>query len=273
MKIIYNSKLRTLYAVALVALIGIVGFIGCSNSQELQSQNTIKVKVGSEGAYKPYSYVDKEGKVTGYDVEVLRILEKIDPTLSFEFNYAPWSALFLGLDSARFDVLANQIVKTPEREERYLFNNQSYFVSTSQFITRADEESINSMEDFKGKIAGCVVGSAHTKILEEWNKTNGNVLEIRYYKDLSPLLQDLVNKRIDVHLNDPTSIVDIIKEQNLKLKILDGRVKESNVYFIFRNEEGSRKIIEKIDAALEKAKETGELRDLSIEFFGINQSQ
>ena len=60
---------------------------------------------------------------------------------------------------------------------------------------------------------------------------------------------------------------------NLKLKILDGRVKESNVYFIFRNEEGSRKIIEKIDAALEKAKETGELRDLSIEFFGINQSQ
>ncbi len=114
MKIIYIANLRTLYAVALVALIGIVGFIGCSNSQELQSQNTIKVKVGSEGAYKPYSYVDKEGKVTGYDVEVLRILEKIDPTLSFEFNYAPWSALFLGLDSARFDVLANQIVKTPE---------------------------------------------------------------------------------------------------------------------------------------------------------------
>ena len=97
MKIIYIANLRTLYAVALVALIGIVGFIGCSNSQELQSQNTIKVKVGSEGAYKPYSYVDKEGKVTGYDVEVLRILEKIDPTLSFEFNLMFWLIKLLKL--------------------------------------------------------------------------------------------------------------------------------------------------------------------------------
>lgn len=259
----------------LIALIPFVLIMGCGKEdlKEAQSQNTIKVKVGSEGAYKPFSYVDKKGKVTGYDVEVLRVLEKIDPTLSFEFNYAPWNALFLGLDSARFDVLANQIVKTKEREERYLFNNQSYFVSTSQFITRSDENSINSTEDFKGKIAGCVVGSVHTKILEEWNKANGDVLEIRYYKDLSPLLQDLVNKRIDVHLNDPASIIDIIKEQNLALKILDGRVKESNVYFIFRNEENSQELIEKIDAALEKAKETGELRNLSLEFFGIDQSQ
>lgn len=259
----------------LIAIMPLILVIGCGteDSKEAQLQNTIKVKVGSEGAYKPFSYVDKEGKVTGYDVEVLRVLEKIDPTLSFEFNYAPWSALFLGLDSARFDVLANQIVKTPEREERYLFNNQSYFVSTSQFITREDEDFINSTEDFKGKIAGGVVGSVHTKVLEEWNKANGDILEIRYYKDLSPLLQDLVNKRIDVHLNDPASIADIVKQQNLKLKILDDRIKESNVYFIFRNEEKSKNIIERIDAALEKAKQKGELRNLSLEFFGINQSQ
>ncbi|WP_239056356.1 transporter substrate-binding domain-containing protein [Helicobacter apodemus] len=261
--------------VLLIAIMPLILVIGCSTEsiKDEQLQNVTKVKVGSEGAYKPFSYVDKEGKVTGYDVEVLRVLEKIDPTLSFEFNYAPWSALFLGLDSGRFDMLANQIVKTPEREERYLFNNQNYFVSTSQFITREDEDAINSPKDFKGKIAGCVVGSVHTKILEEWNKENGGVLEIRYYKDLSPLLQDLVNKRIDVHLNDPASIADIIKEQNLKLKILDGRIQESNVYFIFRNEEKSKNIIEKIDAALEKAKEKGEIRELSIKFFGVDQSQ
>ncbi|MDE5602618.1 MAG: transporter substrate-binding domain-containing protein, partial [Helicobacter sp.] len=88
----------------LIAIIPLILVIGCSteDSKEAQLQNTIKIKVGSEGAYKPFSYVDKEGKVTGYDVEVLRVLEKIDPTLSFEFNYAPWSALFLGLDSGRF---------------------------------------------------------------------------------------------------------------------------------------------------------------------------
>ncbi|EES89467.1 transporter substrate-binding domain-containing protein [Helicobacter canadensis] len=251
----------------LIALIAFL-FNACSNTENTQS-----IKVGSEGAYKPFSYVDKDGKITGYDVEVVRILQEIDPSLNFSFNYAPWNALFLGLDSARFDMLANQIIKTQEREEKYLFNAESYFVSTSQFVTRADNADINTTADLKGKIAGGVVGSAHTKILEDWNNQNGNILEIRYYKDLIPLLQDLVNKRIDVHLNDPASIADIIKEQNLNLKVLDERISQSPVYFVFRKENLSNDLIQKIDAALLKAKETGKLRDLSMKYFGVDQSQ
>ncbi|RAX54379.1 L-cystine-binding protein tcyA [Helicobacter sp. 16-1353] len=249
--------------------------IGCGgeNSKENTQTPQVTIKVGSEGAYKPFSYVDKDGKITGYDVEVLRLLQEIDSTLSFDFNYAPWNSLFLGLDSARFDMLANQIIKTKEREERYLLNNNSYFVSTSQFITRSNDNTINSTNDFKGKIAGGVVGSAHTKILEDWNNKNGKILEIRYYKDLSPLLQDLVNKRIDVHLNDPASIIDIVREQNLALKILDERISQSNVYFIFRKEDKSKELIDKIDTALQKAKDSGKLSELSIRFFGIDQSK
>ena len=251
-------------------LIALIAFLlnACSNTENQQS-----IKVGSEGAYKPFSYVDKDGKITGYDVEVVRILQEIDPSLNFSFNYAPWNALFLGLDSARFDMLANQIIKTQEREEKYLFSKESYFVSTSQFVARADNTDINTTSDLKGKIAGCVVGSAHTKILEDWNNKNGNVLEIRYYKDLIPLLQDLVNKRIDIHLNDPASIADIIKEQKLNLKVLDERISQSPVYLTFRKENQSKELIEKVDAALTKAKESGKLHDLSIKYFGVDQSQ
>ena len=100
----------------------------CSDS------NNTSIKVGSEGAYKPFSYVGKDGEMMGYDVDVLRILQEIDSNLDFEFKNAPWNALFLGLDSGRFDLLANQIIKTQEREEKYLFTTQSYFVSTSQFV-------------------------------------------------------------------------------------------------------------------------------------------
>lgn len=257
-------------------------FVACdSNKNETaakgESENNDKteivVKVGSEGAYKPFSYVDADGVVQGYDIEVLRMIENIDPTIKFDFKYAPWNALFLGLDSDRFDLLANQIVKTPEREERYLFNEIPYFVSTSQFIAREDDATINTTSDLKGKIAGCVVGSSHTKVLEDWNNKNGNILEIRYYKDLAPLLQDLVNKRIDIHLNDPASITDIVKEQGLKLKILDERIDQKDVYFILRNEDKSKEIIQKIDAALRIAKESNELSDLSFKFFGVDQSK
>lgn len=232
-----------------------------------------RIKVGSEGAYKPFSYVGKDGEMMGYDVDVLRILQEIDSSLDFEFKNAPWNALFLGLDSGRFDLLANQIIKTQEREEKYLFTTQSYFVSTSQFVARSDDETIKSVADLSGKVAGCVVGSAHTKILEDWNAKNGNILEIRYYKDLIPLLQDLVNKRIDVHLNDPASIADIIKEQNLSLKVLDERISQSPVYLVFRKEDSAKALITKIDSAILKAKESGKLSELSMKYFGVDQSK
>ena len=42
---------------------------------------------------------------------------------------------------------------------------------------------------------------------------------------------------------------------------------------LVERKDSSEELIEKIDAALEKAKETGELRNLSLEFFGIDQSR
>ncbi len=33
----------------------------------------------------PFPNVDKSGELTGYDIEVLRLLERTDPTLKFEF--------------------------------------------------------------------------------------------------------------------------------------------------------------------------------------------
>ena len=86
-------------------------------------------------------------------------------------------------------------------------------------------------------------------------------------------MQDLVNKRIDVHLNDPASIADIIKEQNLSLKVLDERISQSPVYLVFRKEDSAKALIAKIDSAILKAKESGKLSELSMKYFGVDQSK
>ena len=63
------------------------------------------------------------------------------------------------------------------------------------------------------------------------------------------------------------------KEQKLNLKVLDERISQSPVYLTFRKENQSKELIEKVDAALTKAKESGKLHDLSIKYFGVDQSQ
>lgn len=70
--------------------------------------------VGTEGTYAPFTFHDKSGKLTGFDVEVIRkVAEKLG--LKVEFKETQWDAMYAGLNAKRFDVIANQTNPSPER--------------------------------------------------------------------------------------------------------------------------------------------------------------
>ena len=74
------------------------------------------LRVGTEGVYSPFSYQDPAtGDLTGYDIDVARAVgEKLGKKV--EFVETPWDAIFAALEANRFDVVANQVTITPERQ-------------------------------------------------------------------------------------------------------------------------------------------------------------
>ena len=74
------------------------------------------LRVGTEGVYSPFSYHDPAtGQLTGYDVDVARAVgEKLG--VRVEFVETPWDSIFAALEADRFDVVANQVTITPERQ-------------------------------------------------------------------------------------------------------------------------------------------------------------
>ena len=44
-------------------------------------KETINVLVGTMGTYSPFSYYDEDNNLTGYDIEVVRKIEEVDPSL------------------------------------------------------------------------------------------------------------------------------------------------------------------------------------------------
>src|SRR5260370_31218962 len=85
-------------------------------------ENPIKasgvLRVGTEGVYSPFSYHDPAtGELTGYDVDVARAVgEKIG--VKVEFVEVPWDSIFAALEADRFDVVANEVTITPERQHK-----------------------------------------------------------------------------------------------------------------------------------------------------------
>jgi len=67
------------------------------------------------GTFSPYSIKNDDGSFTGYDIEVLKLIEKDDKTLKFSFQAMPFDSLFSSLDANKIQVIANETTKTKER--------------------------------------------------------------------------------------------------------------------------------------------------------------
>lgn len=227
------------------------------------------VVVGTEGTYKPFNYKDKDGNLTGYDIDVLKEADSRLEELKFDFISVQWDSLFLGLETGKYDMVADELVKTPEREEKYQFSENSYFSAQTYIIVREDEDTVSSLDDLKGKVIGVSVGTLYANILEEYNAKNGSALHIQYYEgNITSIFQDLEAGRIDAAMNDKLILNDAVSTLGLKIKAVGEPMDVSRAYFIFPKGESGDALREALDGALDEMISDGTLAEISVNWFG-----
>ncbi len=102
------------------------------------------------GTYSPFSYHDPAtGQLAGYDVDVAKAVAE-NLGVKVEFVETPWDSIFAALEANRFDVVANEVTLTPERQAKYDLS-EPYSVGEGVIVTKADDDSIKSLADLKGK--------------------------------------------------------------------------------------------------------------------------
>ncbi|MEI4872684.1 transporter substrate-binding domain-containing protein, partial [Klebsiella pneumoniae] len=62
--------------------------------------------VGTEGTYSPFSYQGGDGQLTGYDIDVINAVGD-ELGVRVDFVQTPFDSIFAGLQSQRFDLIAN----------------------------------------------------------------------------------------------------------------------------------------------------------------------
>lgn len=248
-------------------------FVGCSPKETKTSGSATegkvtKVLVGTEGTYSPFNFMDENGELTGYDVEVVQEIDKRIDDYEFDFLPAQWDSLFLGLESGKYDMIADQIVKSAEREEKYAFSKNSYFSAVSQLIVKDDNNTIKTMEDLKGKKVGVSVGTTFAKIFEDYNSKNDNTIDIQYYEgNITSVFQDIEMGRVDATINDKIIALDTIDKLGLKIKIVGEPIEVAPSYFVFTKDSRNKELIDKIDKALDDMKADGSLAEISTKWF------
>jgi cystine transport system substrate-binding protein len=218
--------------------------------------------VGTEGTYAPYTFHDESGELTGYDVEVAReVAERMG--LEIEFKETKWDAMFAGLNSERFDMIANQVGIKPDREEKYDFS-EPYTYSSAVLVAPTDSE-IESFEDLEGKKSAQSLTSNFAQIAESHGA------EIVSVEGFNPAMQLLANGRVDATVNDRLSVLDYLNTQeNAPVEIKDRQEDAAATAFMFR--EDNPELIKAVNEALASMREDGTLKEISNKWFGEDVS-
>jgi cystine transport system substrate-binding protein len=269
-------RLAVIGAAAVVALTlaGCSGATGASTStsdshaatgsKDLKAAASTGLVVGTEGTYRPFSYHDpKTNKLTGYDVDVTNAVAK-QLGVKVAFQETQWDGIFAALDSKRIDLIANQVSITPERTAKYSFSTP-YTVSPGVIITRADDTSITSFADLKGK----TTAQSNTS---DWyalaQKSGANVQAVEGWAQAIALL---TQKRIDATVNDKLTLLDYEKQHpEAKLRIGATASDPAENAFAFRK---SSTLPADFDSALKKLSADGTLAKISKKYFGQDVSK
>ena len=251
--------------------LGVIGALsGCSSEEATSSTGDQVVVVGTQNDYPPFAFADDTNELTGYDVEMVKAIDEKLDGYTFEFVAVPWDSMFLALESNKVQAIADQVAKTPERQEKYLFTDESYFAAETVIAVKTGREDIQTVEDLEGKAVGALAGDSYTLLLEEYNETADTPIELKYSESGNPseILQDVQNGRVDAYVNDPIMMNAVLEKNDLGVEIVGQPLVNDDMGIVLKNGEEGEKLKALIDPILKELKEDGTLTDLSIKWTG-----
>ncbi len=223
-----------------------------------------EIIVATEGNWAPWTYHDENDDLTGYDIEVARLIaEKLGVTATFVEG--EWDGLLAGLKGGRYDMMANGVDVTPERQETYEFSIP-YAYNRTAVIVREEDDSIHSLEDLAGKHTANTISSTYTQLAEQYGA------EVTGVDDLNQTMELLLSGRIDATLNSEVTFYDYMRvrpDAPLKVAVLTDDATQA----AFPVPKGETALAQAVSQALEELREDGTLSELSIQFFGSDISQ
>ncbi|MBB2770403.1 MULTISPECIES: ABC transporter permease subunit [Mycolicibacterium] len=250
---------------ALLLLLAVLTVASCASADD-GSDEPIKsagvLRVGTEGVYAPFSYHDASGQLVGYDVDVARaVADKIG--VRAEFVETPWDAMFAALEAGRFDVVANEVTINAERRAKYDLS-QPYSVGEGVIVTRADDDSITTLDDLAGKVAAENATSNWSEVARE---AGARVEAVEGFTQAITLLNQ---GRVDVVVNDSIAVYAYLAETgDTSVKIAGTVGEKSEQGFAARKDSG---LLPELNRALDELRADGTLAEISQRYLKANAS-
>lgn len=274
-------KKNKIFQFAAIGLASIALLAGCNSGESADKdagdgEKVRTVKVAYDQASKPISYIDDNGNPTGYDVEVMKLVDELLPDYQFEYVGTTSDDLLIGVEQGKYQVGVKNAFFTQERTEKFIFPKEFLGLSSAGLVLRKEDESVKTLADFAKKgysLAPIAANNAQYTIIDEYNTANpDNKVKLEAGDAFTVDVVQWVNEgRVDggVMIEGPFK-QQVLAEDGPYYKLKDDVVYNEfaviKTWPLFNKKE--QEFADAYDKAIAQVKEQKKTNELSTKFYG-----
>lgn len=223
------------------------------------------LRIATEGAYPPFNYVDEDGQLAGFDVDIAKELCRA-MDVRCEIVAVEWGKILDGLADGSYAAVVASMAKTPDREKKADFTDK-YYRSRSAFIGKFGEYDDVSPAALKGKRLCTASGT----VQEQYLRTHyGETSTIIVVKDTPATFAALADGTADLVLSDALNCLDFLDSKegmdfDFVGEALPGEATSSTAYIAVRK--GDDALRERINEAIRTIRLDGSYERVNNKYF------
>ena len=229
-------------------------FSGTASARDL-------LRVGTEPTFAPFEFLDTKTKdFTGFDL-VKAVADKAG--YDVKIMNMGFDALIPALSTGTIDVIASGLSITPERQKKVDFLQPYYQSGLSYLIRKDDAATIKSFADLKGKRLAVQIGTTGAEYAKGVEGA-----KVSAFNTTSEAFMDLNAKNSHAVILDRPVLAYFLKTKPKvakQLQLSDEVADAEN--FGFAVKKGNTELLNKLNAALDEMKKSGEFDKIHGKWF------
>lgn len=226
------------------------------------------VKVGIDASYRPFAYVDEQGNLAGFEVELTKAACK-EMKVTCDISNVPWDGIFAALEAKKIDMVGTTVTLTPDRLAKYDATIAIYHVGYG-FIVPSDADISAGLNGLKGKPVGTITGTdPYYKFIKGML---GQDADIQGYQNPDAAILDLDAGRIDAFMSDNFQLqgqfVSTGKYKFVAPPNFDSQWTGDGRAWYFRK--GTGELVDKVNTALKTLIKDGTVDSLGKKYLGTS---
>ncbi|WP_375257756.1 transporter substrate-binding domain-containing protein [Citreimonas sp.] len=212
------------------------------------------VRLGTEGAYPPYNYLDDSGEVAGFE-RVLGDELCARAELTCEWVTNDWDSIIPNLVSGNYDAIIAGMSITPEREEVVDFTQNYTPPSPSSFVAMSEDVDLEN-----------AVIAAQTGTIQAQHVSGMGGATLVEFPNPDETVAAVQAGEADAVMADKDFLIPVVENSSEMMFVGEDVPLGGGIGMAFR--ESDPELRAQFDAAIQSMKDDGTLNELIVEWLG-----